>query len=438
MVEDASDDAAVGDERDHAHDALAAGADERIGLVDLSKELSPAAPGRGQRGGGRGGRGRQRGVFARPWRERVSLLSLGAGLQPSPALPVPGPQFTHEAQRMTIAGGTPSAKPPGPVRAEFSFSTDREPHAARGREILRRHPTIRQLAGRNPWSALLVLLLVGLQTAAAGLLRDAPVVLVLLLAFAVGAFASHTLWVLIHECAHNLVFRSASWNRLLAILANLPHLLPSAVSFQKYHLRHHAFQGVYELDADLPNRWEARLVGRTAVGKALWLLLFPVFQVTRPLRLKEIRLFDGWVLANIAAQVGYDALVLLFLGPKALLFLGASFFFSVGLHPLGARWIQEHYLVNGEQETTSYYGVLNVPALNVGFHNEHHDFPSVPWNRLPSVRKSAPEAYDTLFHHRSWTRLLLRFLFDRNLSLWSRVVRAERGGVIAAALPVAP
>ena len=103
-----------------------------------------------------------------------------------------------------------------------------------------------------------------------------------------------------------------------------------------------------------------------------------------------------------------------------------------------ARWIQEHYLVNGEQETTSYYGVLNVPALNVGFHNEHHDFPSVPWNRLPSVRKSAPEAYDTLFHHRSWTRLLLRFLFDRNLSLWSRVVRAERGGVIAAALPVAP
>ena len=55
----------------------------------------------------------------------------------------------------------------------------------------------------------------------------------------------------------------------------------------------------------------------------------------------------------------------------------------MGLHPLGARWIQEHYLVHGEQETTSYYGILNVPALNVGYHNEHHDFPSVPWNRLP-------------------------------------------------------
>ena len=48
---------------------------------------------------------------------------------------------------------------------------------------------------------------------------------------------------------------------------------------------------------------------------------------------------------------------------------------------MGARWIQEHYLTHGEQETYSYYGPLNTVAFNVGFHNEHHDFPSVPWNR---------------------------------------------------------
>ena len=337
---------------------------------------------------------------------------------------------------MTNATGPRTPDPAGSPGSDFSWSTGREPHAGRAKEIMKRHPGIRSLAGRNPWSALLVLLLVGFQTGAAFLLRDRPVWEILLAAFAVGAFVSHTLWVLIHECSHNLVFRSATWNRLVAIAANLPHLLPSAVSFQKYHLKHHAFQGVYELDADLPNRWEARLVGRTFVGKALWLLLFPVFQVTRPPRLKEIRLFDGWVFVNIAVQLVYDAAVILLLGPKALLFLAASFFFSVGLHPLGARWIQEHYLVHGTQETTSYYGILNVPALNVGYHNEHHDFPSVPWNRLPAVRKAAPEAYDTLFWHRSWTFLLLRFLFDPNLTLWSRVVRAERGGVsVAAAEP---
>src|ERR1039457_5953849 len=95
--------------------------------------------------------------------------------------------------------------------------------------------------------------------------------------------------------------------------------------------------------------------------------------------------------------------------------------------PLGARWIQEHYLVFEGQETSSYYGPLNVVALNVGHHNEHHDFPSVPWNRLPAIRRAVPEVYDALSFHRSWTRLLLRFVFDRELSLYSRMIRSERG-----------
>jgi sphingolipid delta-4 desaturase len=97
---------------------------------------------------------------------------------------------------------------------------------------------------------------------------------------------------------------------------------------------------------------------------------------------------------------------------------------------LGARWIQEHYLTSGEQETYSYYGVFNKLAFNVGYHNEHHDFPSVPWNRLPQIRKDAPEFYDTLVYHTSWTKLFFRFLFDKEISLYSRIVRTNRGKVL--------
>ena len=338
-----------------------------------------------------------------------------------------------------------SSRAPAAAPSTFVFAAGREPHAARAKEILKAHADIRKLAGRNPWSAVLIAALVVFETAAAWLLSGQPVWLILLAAWLVGAFASHALWVLIHDCAHNLVVRSGPWNKVFAMVANLPHIFPSAVSFQKYHLKHHAFQGVYELDADLPNRWEARLVGHSAPGKALWLLFFPFFQLSRPPRLKEISLFDGWVVVNIVVQLAYDVAVLWILGPKALLFLAAAFFFSVGLHPLGARWIQEHYLVHGtNQETSSYYGVLNIPALNVGYHNEHHDFPWVPWHRLPRVRAAAPEAYDTLLWHRSWTKLLFRFLFDPSISLWSRVVRADRGGVpvvlaeAAVSAPAAP
>ena len=41
MVEDAADDATVGDECDHPHHALTAGTDEGIDLVHPSNELSP-------------------------------------------------------------------------------------------------------------------------------------------------------------------------------------------------------------------------------------------------------------------------------------------------------------------------------------------------------------------------------------------------------------
>ena len=99
----------------------------------------------------------------------------------------------------------------------------------------------------------------------------------------------------------------------------------------------------------------------------------------------------------------------------------------MGLHPLGARWIQEHYTSDESQETYSYYGWLNALALNVGYHNEHHDFPSVPWNRLPQLKKMAPEMYDSLNAHQSWTKLILVFILTDKLTLRSRILRNNRG-----------
>jgi sphingolipid delta-4 desaturase len=52
---------------------------------------------------------------------------------------------------------------------------------------------------------------------------------------------------------------------------------------------------------------------------------------------------------------------------------------------------------------------------------------TIPWSRLPRVRATAPEFYDHLYAHRSWTKLLLRFLGDRNVTLFNRIVRASHG-----------
>jgi len=317
--------------------------------------------------------------------------------------------------------------------ADFLYAETPEPHRDRTKGLLRDHPGVRELIGRNPASFLLIAGVVALQTAIAALLGGGPWWLALAVAYAVGAFANHSLFVLVHECAHNLVFRSRTGNLLAGMLADCPNVVPSSVSFRAYHLKHHSFQGDYDLDADLPSRWEARLVGHTLPGKALWLLLFPVFQALRPPRLKEIRFANAWTFLNWVVVFAYDAAMVLLFGPLALLYLALSFFFSIGLHPLGARWIQEHYLTAPPQETYSYYGPLNILALNVGYHNEHHDLPSVPWNRLPRLRAAAPEMYDTLAWHRSWSKLLWRFLADPGISLFSRMVRRNRAGVAVVA-----
>ena len=105
-----------------------------------------------------------------------------------------------------------------------------------------------------------------------------------------------------------------------------------------------------------------------------------------------------------------------------------SSFFAGSLHPCAGHFIAEHYLFDQfDQETWSYYGCLNYLTYNVGYHNEHHDFPSIPWTRLPALHGLANEFYKDLPQHKSWCMVTYRFIFDTDIGLFSRVKRAPKG-----------
>lgn len=319
-----------------------------------------------------------------------------------------------------------------PPKTSFFYTDSNQPHPMRAKNMLQKYPEIRRLFGAEPKTMIIILTIVICQSILAIFLGMAGIEkfwwLALLCAYIFGAFFNHASFVIIHEASHNAVFNKKVWNRFASCLVDLVNVFPTAEGFRVYHIRHHAHQGDYDFDADIPYIAEAKNIGNNPIFKAIWLLGFPVVQGLRPFRLKGIKMWNPWVILNSITTISYALILGYIFGWNAVIYLFFSFAFSIGLHPLGARWIQEHYTPEGDpQESFNYEGSLNTISLNVGLHNEHHDFPSIPWNRLGDLRKIAPEFYLPLKHHTSWFRLFFTFIFSERYDLFSRIVRNYEG-----------
>ncbi len=308
----------------------------------------------------------------------------------------------------------------------FRVSDGEDPHRARRRAILAAHPEIAALATPFPASVLVILGIVALQLGLAWALRDASLLVIAAAAYGIGAFAAAGLNSLIHDASHNRIVPERSGNRLAAILANLPCVSVAAMPFFHYHPWHHSAMGDYAMDVGIPTEGEARWVGDRPLRKALWLAFFPVVQLLRTTKFRSpVSPWDRWALLNTAVQVTMNALVLVAWDWRALAYLGLSYWLSVGFHPVGTRVIQEHFFVEDGQETHSYVGPCNLAEMNFGYHVEHHDFPRVPWVRLPRVRRLAPEFYDSLHTYRSRLHLMAAFLFRREWRITRHTIRGR-------------
>ncbi|XP_045466440.1 sphingolipid delta(4)-desaturase DES1 isoform X2 [Harmonia axyridis] len=259
------------------------------------------------------------------------------------------------------------------------------------------------------------------------IMKDRSWPVIILVAYFFGGVINHSLMLAIHELSHNLAFGHARpmHNRLFGFFANLPIGVPVSVSFKKYHLEHHRYQGDDKKDTDIPTYIEAKLFC-TSFGKFCWVCLQPFFYAFRPLvtYLKPPTFLEY---VNLVIQLIFNAVVVYFFGGRVLGYLLIGSMLAMGLHPVAGHFISEHYMFKKGYETYSYYGPLNWITFNVGYHNEHHDFPAVPGSRLPEVKRIAAEFYDNLPQHDSWSAVLYDFVMDPEVGPYARIKRKSRG-----------
>lgn len=290
--------------------------------------------------------------------------------------------------------------------------------------MLHKYPAIKALYGPCPRTKYVCTALVAAQLLAAYLVRGAPWWVVVVAAYAIGGVLNQALLLAIHELSHNLAFRKPWQNRAFAVFINLPVGVPVAETFRYYHLLHHVHQGEDGTDTDLPTEREGRAL-RSPLSKLCWVAVQGFAYALRPLFVHPKRP-SAAELGNLLLQLAFNGLVLHFWGAKALVYLPISSLIVMGLHPVAGHYLSEHYVFREGQETYSYYGRLNRITFNVGYHNEHHDFPYVPGSRLAALRALAPEYYDSLYHHSSWTKTLWEFITRSDLGGFSRVKRTRR------------
>jgi sphingolipid delta-4 desaturase len=319
---------------------------------------------------------------------------------------------------------------------EFLFTYQEEPHRTRRMQIIKAHPEVTKLVGHEPLTKYIVIGVVSLQLSMAVLLRNASFSswYFWVAAYLIGATCDSNVFLAIHELSHNLGFKKPIHNKLFAIFTNLPIGIPYSAGFGPYHQLHHKHMGEPEYDTDLPTPLEAMFLSSIG-GKAFFATFQLFFYALRPMFIVNLK-FTYVHFLNILVQVVVDYLLIKTAGWMAFYYLLVSAFLAGSLHPIAGHFIAEHYVLGPPKtydlrstmlpETYSYYGPLNFFVYNAGYHNEHHDFPYIPWTRIKKLREIATEFYDPLPYYTSWVRVIWDFVFDDNVSLWCRVQRPDR------------
>jgi omega-6 fatty acid desaturase (delta-12 desaturase) len=254
---------------------------------------------------------------------------------------------------------------------------------------------------------------------------------VLQVLFGVAIFRASSL---VHECAHSSMFSSRGLNTIFGLLFSPICLIPY-VPYQNVHLAHHKWVGVVDKDPTqivVLTMTELSGVKKTLMGIIWrgWIPLPFMAFVIKTYWLYALREFrkghtsTGWkAVGSMAFAVVPHVLAIVFLGALKYLTIYGPMFVLFYLQ-FENMYIPQHsklfpYVSQLRRKPIPYYEQDTITrstylprflSVVLGYyhnlHTEHHLFPTVPWYRLPLVKRKLAAAGDVDYKEVNFLRFM--------------------------------
>lgn len=230
-----------------------------------------------------------------------------------------------------------------------------------------------------------------------------------------------------HDAVHGVVFKSKVASYWIGLLCWAPSGMAFTI-YSNYHLHHHRITNSYP---DVDNFVVTDYTKNPTLAKILLLAVFtfayPIYFMFQMFR--YVKRLTTWKKIRMHLElVGWWSLV--FVGARFLPF-GVFFFlyllpFILGSVLASTTSMIEHYeMEEGDDAYSSRTYASKMPIANfiwnnLGYHNEHHNFPGIPHYNLRKFHEAALPYYDERIKQNVYPNF-----FGLVFHLWGRILKVD-------------
>lgn len=292
---------------------------------------------------------------------------------------------------------------------------------------------LRQAYKRNSLYLLKIPFLFGLWAAALGVLlltKDLPLYVFVPIGVACSVLIANVIRGLgstAHDAVHGTVSTSKFWSYVISLICWSPTGM-SVTLYSNYHLHHHKIANTYpDVDNFVVTDYTRNPFFAKVILLTVYSFAYPMYFATCMGRYTK-RLTSAQKVRMVVELAGIFSMIIgwyLILPAKVFFFFFALPFILGAILASVTSMIEHYEMLPGDNAYSSRtYGtkahLTNFIWNNVSYHNEHHNFPGIPWYNLRSFHEAAYPYYDKKVQSECYTSI-----WPLAFSLYGRILKLD-------------